>query len=145
MEVEEIFCLSRKKTPNPAVEKRLASGFPSPGQDFAGHTLSLDQHLVPRPSSTYFCRVKGQAMLDAGIQDGDLLVVDSSITPKNQQIVVAVMLGELLVRRFYEKKGRAWLLADSKQASHPPIEITQLDDQQRFWGVVTWVLHQPRG
>ncbi|WP_114418815.1 LexA family protein [Marinospirillum perlucidum] len=143
MDIEEMFAAGVADTPRAAAPSRNASGFPSPAQDFSGQALSLDRHLVRRPSATYFCRVSGDAMQGAGIHDGDLLVVDSSLNPRHEQVVVALLFGELVVRRLHKVAQAAWLLAENPGQSYQPVEITDLDTSQIFWGVVTWVLHQP--
>ncbi|SFB88750.1 DNA polymerase V [Marinospirillum celere] len=143
MDVEEIFASLKSEAPEKAAPKARTSGFPSPAEDFAGQTLSLDKHLVRRPAATYFCRVAGDAMQAAGIHDGDLLVVDSSLTPQHEQVVVALLFGDLVVRRLHKSPTAAWLVAESPAGGYPPVEITQLDAAELFWGVVTWVLHQP--
>lgn len=143
MDIEEFFVAQKTKTSITAGRQRAATGFPSPAEDFAGQSLSLDEHLVRHPSATYFCRVTGNAMIAAGIHDGDLLVVDSALTPTDKSVVVALMFGELVVRRLHKTSTAAWLLAETQEPGFPPIEITKLESTDLFWGVVTWVLHQP--
>ncbi|WP_404418898.1 LexA family protein [Marinospirillum sp.] len=143
MDVEEMFASQAAESPTDAATQRSATGFPSPAADFSGQTLSLDRHLVRHPSATYFCRVSGHAMRGAGIHDGDLLVVDSSLTPRHEQVVVALLFGELVVRRLHKNETSAWLVAETTESGYPPVDISQLDAADIFWGVVSWVLHQP--
>ncbi|MDR9467823.1 translesion error-prone DNA polymerase V autoproteolytic subunit [Marinospirillum sp.] len=143
MDVEEMFASQAAESPTDAATQRSATGFPSPAADFSGQTLSLDRHLVRHPSATYFCRVTGHAMRGAGIHDGDLLVVDSSLTPRHEQVVVALLFGELVVRRLHKNQTSAWLVAETTESGYPPVDISQLDAADIFWGVVSWVLHQP--
>lgn len=143
MDVEEMFASQAAEFPASAATRRSATGFPSPAEDFAGQALSLDRHLVRHPSATYFCRVAGHAMQNAGIHDGDLLVVDSSLTPRHEQVVVALLFGDLVVRRLHKNPTSAWLVAETHESGFPPVDISQLDAADLFWGVVTWVLHQP--
>lgn len=143
MDVDRIFASLKSQPQEKASPKQRASGFPSPAEDFAGQVLSLDRHLVRRPAATYFCQVTGDAMQAAGIYDGDLLVVDSSLTPRHEQVVVALLFGELVVRRLHQLSSSAWLVAEPAAGGYPPVEITHLESADLFWGVVTWVLHQP--
>lgn len=124
-------------------EAPAGSGFPSPAAGHEESSLSLDQHLVPHPSSTYFCRVSGNAMTAAGIHNDDLLVVDASLTPTHGRVVVAVVFGELVVRRLHIQPGGRWLHAESLHETPSPLDISRHDDDSLFWGVVTWVLHRP--
>ena len=80
-------------------------------------------------------------MKDAGIQSGDLMIVDRSISPKDKQIVVAMLDGEFTVKRLRRKKGQVFLVAENQ--AFPPIEITE-DQELTIWGVVTFVIHQPK-
>lgn len=141
MDIEEFFAADKTRSQPKA--QPLTTGFPSPAEDFAGQALSLDRYLIRHPSATYFCRVKGHAMQAAGIDDGDLLVVDSALSPAHEQVVVALLFGELVVRRLHKTPHSAWLLAESNEPGFSPIDISQLDAADVFWGVVTWVLHRP--
>lgn len=84
---------------------RVAAGFPSPADDYAERRLSLDEYVVDDPDATYFVRVEGDSMEGAGIRDGDLLVVDSSREVVSGDIVVAVLNGEMTVKRV---RVRSW-------------------------------------
>lgn len=117
-----------------------ASGFPSPAQNHQSSSLSLDELVAPNASSTYYCRVAGDAMQAEGIFAGDLLVVDSSLTPVNGQLVVAVLFGELVIRRLQVNKQGQWLVA-ADSATYPPINLAAYTQDNVFWGVVTWVVH----
>lgn len=120
-----------------------ATGFPSPAAGTEASALSLDKYLAPRPSSTYYCRVVGDAMQGAGVSDGALLVVDSSLNPSNGKIVVAILFGEMIVRRLVINITGSWLIAESSNSVYQPINISRYDHGTLFWGVVTWVMHQP--
>ena len=119
------------------------TGFPSPAGGREASSLSLDKYLAPRPSSTYYCRVVGDAMKNAGINDGDLLVVDSSLNPTHNKVVVAILFGEMIVRRLIINPKGSWLVAESSNSVYQPANISRYDHGTLFWGVVTWVLHQP--
>ena len=126
--------------PNPARLKlplfgtRVPAGFPSPANDYLEATLDLNEYLVRDQESTYFVRVKGHSMTGAGIFDGDMLVVDRSIEPSPGKIIVAVVDGELTVKRLAYENGRPVL-----KAQNPHFKDIVLKDTQELlcWGVVT--------
>ncbi|WP_134390175.1 LexA family transcriptional regulator [Methylacidiphilum sp. Yel] len=121
----------------------VAAGFPNPGDDYLEKSLSLDELLVKRPSSTFFVRASGYSMEGEGIRNGDILVVDRAETPKNGSIVVAAINGELAVKKLRIEGGRAWLLSvphhqESKAFS---MEIKE-EIELVIWGVVTAIIHK---
>ena len=97
----------------PLFLSRISAGFPSPADDYVEGRLSLDEHLVARPEATFFLRVRGDSMVGAGIHDGDLLIVDKSLTPQHGSIVIAEIHGELTVKRLCRKNGEIALLAEN--------------------------------
>jgi DNA polymerase V len=102
--------------------------------------LDLNEHLIKNPPATFFLRVSGDSMTGASIHPDDLLVVDRSLEPKSGKIVIAVINGELTVKRLHKEKDRIQLLAENP--AYPPINITPEMDFQ-VWGVVTYVIHKP--
>ena len=119
--------------PLPLYGARIAAGFPSPADDDLEAMLDLNAHLVQHPAATFFVRVKGDSMTGAGIQDGDLLVVDRALEPKSGAIVVAVVDGELTVKRLKVEGARVWLMPENP--AYPPLELR--DGQAlHLWGVV---------
>ncbi|MCC5882494.1 MAG: translesion error-prone DNA polymerase V autoproteolytic subunit [Halomonas sp.] len=114
------------------------SGFPSPAQDYEGRTLDLNQHLVKRPSATFFMRVTGDSMVLLGIRDGDLLLVDRSLEPRPGHIIVAMVDGEITVKR-YELRGNVPCLC-SGNPRYAPIPLVDIECQ--VWGVVRSVIHE---
>ncbi len=124
----------------PLAGSNISAGFPSPADDYMEKTMDLNEHLVRHPSATFFVRVSGDSMKDAGIHHGDLLVVDRSIEPVEGKVVIAVMNGELVVKRLIRRNGILFLAAEN--ANYPPIEVR---DELDFliWGVVTHVIHEP--
>ncbi|MDI5921162.1 translesion error-prone DNA polymerase V autoproteolytic subunit [Halomonas sp. LR5S13] len=114
------------------------SGFPSPAEDYVGRTLDLNERLVKRPSATFFMSVKGDSMDGFGIQDGDTLVVDRSIDPRPGHILVALVDGEVIVKRYEKRHGRPLLCSGNPR--YAPIPLTNLDCQ--VWGVVRSVIHE---
>jgi DNA polymerase V len=125
----------------PMASASVQAGFPSPADDHLESSLDLNEHLVSNPAATFFVRVQGNSMKDAGIVDGDTLIVDRSVAPKDRQIVIAMLDGEFTVKRLRERGKRVFLQAEN--AEFAPIEIS--DNQElTIWGVVTFVIHRPR-
>lgn len=118
----------------PLFSHKVPAGFPSPADDYIQTRLSLDEHLVHRKESTFFVRAKGNSMTGAGIMDGDLLVVDKSLTPKSGDIVIAAIDGELTVKRLIHCAGEVSLHAENPRFK----DITFKEGQElQIWGVVT--------
>ena len=117
---------------------RLAAGFPSPADDYIEGRLDLNRHLIKHPAATFFVRVSGDSMIDAGIHSGDLLVVDRSLDAVDGNVIVAALDGELTVKRL-SKRGEILRLLPAN-TDYQPIEILT---QQTFevFGVVTNVIH----
>jgi DNA polymerase V len=111
----------------------VKAGFPSPADDFLEDAIDLNQQLVSHPSATYFLRVQGDSMKEAGIQSGDMLVVDASIEPRDGMIVIAAVDGQLTVKRLVRQRNRIFLVADNPE--YPPIPI-QEGNELNIWGVV---------
>lgn len=112
----------------------VRAGFPSPAEDFTVNRLDLTQLLVTHPQATYLLRVSGASMHDAGIDDGDILLVDKAIKPKHGDVVVAVVDGEFTVKTLYQRAGRLKL----KAANPTFADIVPKDGQTvEVWGVVT--------
>lgn len=127
------FTPSPTALPLPLYSARIAAGFPSPADDDLEGTLDLNAHLVTHPAATFFVRVRGDSMIGAGIHHGDLLVVDRALEAKSGAIVVAVVDGELTVKRLRIADERVWLVAENP--AYPPLEVR--DGQAlHIWGVV---------
>lgn len=117
----------------------IAAGFPSPAEDYIEGRIDLNEHLIQNRESTFILRVKGWSMVDAGIHDGDELIVDRSLPASHGKVIVAVINGELTVKRLHQRAGIVQLLAAN--ADYAAIEIRDGDDVN-VWGVVTRVLHK---
>jgi DNA polymerase V len=118
----------------PLALARIPAGFPSPAEDYLEQSLDIARYLVKRPKTTFFMRVEGDSMIGAGINDGDLLVIDRAETARDKSIVVARTGEEFCVKQLRVIQGRYWLYpANSK---YQPIEIGDGDDAE-VWGVVT--------
>lgn len=116
----------------------VSAGFPSPAEDYVEGQLDLNQLMVEHPAATFFVRVAGDSMIGAGIHHDDILVVDRSLEPVSGRVVIAVINGELTVKRLFRHNGEARLLAENP--NYPPIELTE-DTACEVWGVVTFVIH----
>lgn len=139
VKVVEIFKAdTTTQQPLPLYLSRIRAGFPSPADDYLDRKLDLNEHLIRHPASTFFVKVKGDSMIGAGINSGDMLIVDRSIKPKDKKIVVAVVNGDFTVKRFHEKNDKQFLIAEN--SDYKPIEITESMDFE-VWGVVIHVIH----
>jgi DNA polymerase V len=116
----------------------VSAGFPSPADDYIEGKLDLNKHLISHPAATFFVRATGDSMLGAGIHTNDLLIVDRALEAKDGRVIIAVVNGELLVKRLKMKCGRVFLVADNPD--YPLVQITEDMDFQ-VWGVVTNVIH----
>ena len=119
--------------------QHISAGFPSPADDYIEAELDLNRLMVRNPPDTFMVRVKGAALSGAGILDGDVLVVDRSIGPRHGMIVVAVVSGEMCVRRLNRKSGN-WVL-DPENRDLQPLRIRSGQDLE-IWGVVTGMVRK---
>ena len=120
--------------------RRVPAGFPSPADDYLEGEIDLAQLLIERPAATFLMRISGHSMTGAGILDGDYVVVDRSLEPRPGHVVVAVLAGEMTIKRLRRTKaGRLVLLAENPD--YPAIAI-QEDDGAEVWGVVTGVVRK---
>jgi len=117
----------------------VAAGFPSPAEDYIDKRLDLNEHLIRHPAATFFVRVAGDSMRDAGVADGDILIVDRALEPKNGSIVVAALDGELTVKRLRREGGRLFLVPENPD--YAPIEVPA-EASLMVWGVVTYIIHK---
>ena len=117
----------------------VCAGFPSPAEDLGAHRIDLAQMLIVHPQATYFLRASGQSMMDAGIFDKDILVVDRAIKPRHNHIVVAIVDGDFTVKHLYQRAGRIKL-----KAANPTFpDIVPKEGQTiEVWGVVTSTIKQ---
>ena len=119
------------------VEQGISAGFPSPADDFKEIRISLDKELVKNQESTFYARVSGDSMLGAGIDDGDLLVIDKSLSPENGKIAVCFIDGDFTVKRIVKEKGKLYLKAENKK--YKSIELKE-ESELIIWGVVEYVI-----
>lgn len=116
----------------------VSAGLPTPAEDYIEGRLDLNRHLIKHPAATFFVRVAGDSMIDAGIHPGDILVVDRALEPTDSSVVIAVIDGELTVKRIARREGRLYLVPDNR--AYQPLEI-KADMEFEVWGVVTSVIH----
>ena len=116
----------------------ISAGFPSPADDYIDVGIDLNEQLIQHPTSTFLLRVSGNSMIDAGINNDDLLVVDRSLDPHPGHIVVAVLDGAFTLKRLTLKNGSLYLEAEN--SSYPPINLRQYKDVQ-IWGVAVHSIH----
>ena len=119
------------------VDVGISAGFPSPADDFRETRISLDDVLIQNKDATFFAKVNGQSMIDAGLDDNDLLVIDRSLEPTNNKIAVCFLDGEFTVKRLRVEKSDVWLQPENP--NYPIINITEENDFV-IWGIVTNVI-----
>lgn len=123
----------------PLFLSRVPAGMPAAAEDHVDGSLDLNEHLIEHREATFFIRVQGQSMTGAGIQDGDLLVVDRALEAADGDIVVAMVDGEMTLKRLYKRNGHVRLLPENP--CFHPIELA--DGQElSIWGVATSVVHR---
>ena len=118
---------------------RVSAGFPSPADDHIQKKLDLNELVIKHPAATFFVRVNGDSMKNAGIFHDDILVVDRALDPKNNDIIVCVLNGEFAVKRFVKNKKRIVLYPENPD--YTPIEVTE-EMEFQVWGVVPYVIHK---
>ena len=116
----------------------VSAGFPSPAEDYLEGNLDLNKYLIKHPAATFFVRVTGNSMIDAGIHDGDILIVDRSLKPADRKVIIAAVNGELTVRRVRATKDGIVLISENK--NYKPLQIGE-EMGFEVWGVVTNVIH----
>lgn len=124
--------------PIPLFGHAVPAGFPSPADDYVEGRLDLNQLLIQNKTATFFLRVKGDSMIGAGIHDGDIIVVDRSVEPVDHSVVVAVVDGELTIKRLVWSNGIAELHPENPK--YAPIRFKE-GQELTIWGVVTSSVH----
>ena len=118
-------------------EEGISAGFPSPADDFKETRISLDRELVKNKEATFYARVSGDSMVGAGLDDGDLLVIDRSKDPVNGKIAICLIDGEFTVKRIKKEKNKLYLMPENK--NYKPIELKE-ENELIIWGVVEYVI-----
>ena len=130
-------CAARSQQPLTRLIWPVQAGFPSPAEDDQDAAIDLNELLAPHPEACFLLRVRGCSMVDAGIDDGDLLLVDRALEPRHGRIVIAVLDGEFTVKRLHRQGAVVRL--EAAHAQYPPIEL-QDGQELQVWGVVTRVI-----
>jgi len=118
---------------------KVGAGFPSPATDYVEDDIDLNAHLIKNIPSTFLIRVQGKSMNNVGVRDGDLLVVDRSLNPKNFSTVIVNINEELVVKSFIKEKNQTFLTSGSKE---PKDKINLIENPEIvIWGVVTYTIH----
>ena len=120
-------------------DESVQAGFPSPAEDHLDLDLDLNSYLIQHPSATFCVRVEGDSMVGAGIQSGDVILIDRSLTPQKGNIVLAVLDGEFTVKRVDVQDDKLFLIPENPRLQ--PIEVGEESNFQ-VWGVVTFVIHK---
>jgi len=121
----------------PYIDHGVSAGFPSPALDFMETSIDLNTALSENPLATFYIKVEGKSMINAGIDDQDVMVVDRSLEPKDNKIAVCFIDGEFTVKRLKIKKDGLWLLPEN--SNYEPIKVAA-EDQFLIWGIVTYVI-----
>ena len=130
--------LNLKKVKIPLLSDSISAGFPSPADDYTEENIDLNEHLISNPFSTFFLRVKGNSMINAGIKDKDLIIVDKSLTAKPGNIIIAMIDGEFTIKRLSIKNNELYLKAENH--NYPDFSFRNHIDIQ-IWGVVIYSIH----
>ena len=129
---------TNKKFKIPLLTDSVSAGFPSPADDYTEENIDLNEHLISNPFSTFFLRVKGDSMINAGIKDKDLVIVDKSLIAKPGNIIIAMIDGEFTIKRLSIKNNELYLKAENH--NYPDFRFKNHIDVQ-IWGVVIYSIH----
>ena len=132
------FDSTAKKFKIPLLTDLVSAGFPSPADDHTEENIDLNEHLISNPFSTFFLRVKGDSMINAGIKDKDLIIVDKSLIAKPGNIIIAMIDGEFTIKRLSIKNDELYLKAENH--NYPDFRFKNHIDVQ-IWGVVIYSIH----
>ncbi len=124
----------------PYILSRISAGFPSPADDYIENNLSISELLIKNQLSTFLMKASGESMIEAGINDGDVLVVDRSLEARSRDIVIAIFEGNLTVKRLIIKADGSTILK-SENPLYKNILISEYTELE-IWGVVTSAIHQ---
>jgi len=123
----------------PLLEGKVSAGFPSSAENFIDKSLDINDLIIKHPAATFFIRVKGDSMIDAGIHSDDILVVDRALSPSNNRIIIARINDELTVKRIKIENNKVYLVPAND--NYTPIEISP-DMYFEVWGVVSFIIHR---
>ena len=123
----------------PVFLDNISAGFPSPATDYMENKLDLNEYLIKHPAATFIVKASGSSMIEADIYSGDLLIVVRSLTPRNNNIVIASIFGDLTVKKIKKKNNLFFLV--SANEDYPSIEVKE-EMECFIWGVVTYIIHE---
>ena len=138
IQVLDSFDSTTKRFRIPLLNDSVSAGFPSPADDYTEENIDLNEHLISNPFSTFFLRVRGESMINAGIKDKDLIIVDKSLIAKPGDIVIAMIDGEFTIKRLSIKNDELYLKAENH--NYPDFSFKNHIDVQ-IWGVVIYSIH----
>ncbi len=121
----------------PFIPDGVSAGFPSPAADFMENNIDLNKELSENPLATFYIKVKGNSMIDAGINDKDVLIVDRSIEPQDNKIAICFIDGEFTVKRIKLQKDCLYLMPEN--SNYAPIKVVE-ENELIIWGIVTYVI-----
>ncbi len=127
--------------PLPYADQGIRAGFPSPAQDYMDLSIDLNRELIRNPSSTFYGRVKGDSMQDAGVSEGDVLVIDKSLEPQDGDMAVCFLDGEFTLKFIQLEKDAIWLIPANE--AYDPIRVT-VENEFLIWGIVTYTIKNNR-
>jgi DNA polymerase V len=130
---------SLKNIKLPLYATNVSCGFPSPADDYIDSVLDLNEKLISKPAATFFVKAKGDSMVGAGIHDGDLLIIDRSITARSGQVVLAILNGEFTLKTLKRSNGKIWL-----QPENTKYQSILVNEEMQFevWGVAIHCIHK---
>ena len=136
----DLFSIIKKTQINtPVFLDKVSAGFPSPATDYMENKLDLNEYLIRNPAATFIVKASGSSMVNADIYSGDLLIVDRSVTPKSNNIVIASIFGDLTVKKLKKKEKSFFLVSANDE--YPNIEVKE-EMECFIWGVVTYIIHE---
>lgn len=121
----------------PVITQSMASGFPSPAEEYNEASINLNQHLISHPEASFILKAVGNHLQHLGIFDNDFLVVDRSLKPAHQNIIIVVLNGQLTVKQLIKTTENNWVLQGELSATPD-----KMSEEIEIWGVVKWVLHK---
>jgi DNA polymerase V len=124
----------------PLYSSPVSAGFPSPADDYTELSLDLNKYLIKHPAATFYARAKGDSMINAGIRDGDILVVDRALDVYDDCIAVCIIDSEFTVKRLRKDSDKILLIPENDY--YKPIEVSEYNDFE-VWGIVSYVIHKP--
>lgn len=127
--------------PLPYANDGIQAGFPSPAQEFINESIDLNHELIDHPAATFYGRVVGDSMIQEGIEEGDVLIIDRSLEPRNKDLAVCCVDGDFTLKRILIEVDKVWLIPSNEMFD--PILVTA-DSSFQIWGVVTYVIKRYR-